>query len=59
MQESLSEIWRLVLSEMENILSKPSFETWLKSTTPLSIKKDTIIIEVPNDFTKMASKSLL
>ncbi|MGI6319161.1 MAG: chromosomal replication initiator protein DnaA [Firmicutes bacterium] len=52
MQESLSEIWRLVLSEMENILSKPSFETWLKSTTPLSIKKDTIIIEVPNDFTK-------
>ncbi|MGI6328081.1 MAG: chromosomal replication initiator protein DnaA [Dethiobacteria bacterium] len=52
MEESLSQVWHLVLSEMENILSKPSFETWLKSTTPLSIKKDTIIIEVPNDFTK-------
>ena len=52
MEKNLSKIWGLVLSEMENILSKPSFETWLKSTTPLSIKKETIIIEVPNDFTK-------
>lgn len=52
MQERLTEIWRSVLSEMEKILSKPSYETWLKSTAPVSIKNDTIIVEVPNDFTK-------
>ena len=32
--------------------SKPSFETWLKTTRPLALKDQDLIVEVPNDFTK-------
>jgi len=52
MDEHLAEIWRSFLSEMENILSKPSFETWLKTTRPLDLKGQNLIVEVPNEFTK-------
>ncbi len=50
--EHLGEIWHSFLSEMENRLSKPSFETWLKTTRPLSLKGENLIVEVPNEFTK-------
>ncbi|NLX90235.1 MAG: chromosomal replication initiator protein DnaA [Firmicutes bacterium] len=52
MDEHLAEIWRSFLSEMEKMLSKPSFETWLKTTRPLALKDQDLIVEVPNDFTK-------
>ncbi len=52
MEEKLSSIWRSVLTEMEQVLSKPSFETWLKTTRPLSFQNNTIIVEVPNEFTR-------
>jgi chromosomal replication initiator protein len=52
MEEQLANIWRSVLSEMENILSKPSYETWLKTTKPLVLQNETLIVEVPNEFTK-------
>lgn len=45
-------LWEKVLDEAERKLSKPSFETWLKPTKPLSIKENRIIVEVPNDFTR-------
>ncbi len=52
MEERLSSIWRSVLWEMEKVLSKPSFETWLKTTRPLAFQNNTIIVEVPNEFTR-------
>ncbi len=52
MSEYLSNIWRAVLVEMENHLSKPSIETWLKNTRPVSLQENTFIVEVPNDFTR-------
>lgn len=52
MNHNLAVIWQQVLSEIEKKLSKPSFETWLKSTKPVSLYNQTIMIEVPNDFTK-------
>lgn len=52
MEERLNELWRIVLSEMEQTLSKPSFETWLKTTKPLALQDNTLIVEVPNEFTK-------
>lgn len=52
MSEHLSNIWRAVLSEMENHLSKPSIETWLKNTRPISLQENTFVVEVPNDFTR-------
>ncbi len=52
MSDHLSSIWRTVLSEMENHLSKPSIETWLINTRPISLKENTLVVEVPNDFTR-------
>ncbi len=52
MTDDVSLLWEKVLEEAEKKLSRPSFETWLKSTKPLSIKNGIIIVEVPNDFTR-------
>ena len=52
MNDYLADIWRSVLFEMKNILSKPSYETWLKTTKPLTLQNETLIVEVPNEFTK-------
>jgi len=51
-KNNLVDIWQNVLKRMESKISKPSFETWLKSTTPLSMENDVIIIEVPNEFAR-------
>jgi len=52
MDEFLGEIWRSFLGEMEKNLGKASFETWLKTTRPISLKGENLIVEVPNEFTK-------
>lgn len=50
--EHLEELWGQVLKEMEKQVSKPSFETWLKSTKLLSYKQDTLTIAAPNSFAR-------
>ncbi|MBB6176272.1 chromosomal replication initiator protein [Anoxybacillus tengchongensis] len=50
--ENISDLWSKALAEIEKKISKPSFETWLKSTTAHSLKGDILIITVPNEFTK-------
>lgn len=52
MSLELAEIWHAVLKELEKKVSKPSFETWLKTTRPLSLHNDLLLISAPNDFTK-------
>ena len=52
MEKELLEIWQATLDEIATKMSKPSFETWLKTTRPVSLNDNTLIISVPNDFTK-------
>ena len=52
MEQELLAIWQATLDEIEKKMSKPSFETWLKTTRPISLTEDTMVISVPNDFTK-------
>ncbi len=52
MDQELLDIWQATLSEVEKQVSKPSFETWLKTTRPVSLNNGTLVISVPNDFTK-------
>ncbi len=52
MDHDLLEIWQVTLAEVEKKISKPSFETWLKTTRPVSLNNGTLVISVPNDFTK-------
>ena len=52
MLENIADLWDKALSIIEKKISKPSFETWLKSTKAHSLKGDTFIITVPNDFAR-------
>lgn len=46
------EIWDKTLDIIKVELTEVSFNTWLKSITPLTMSDDTIIFHVPDDFTK-------
>jgi len=52
MEQQISDLWQKSLSLIEEQLSKPSFETWLKSTKPLAYYNNTIVVGVSNDFAK-------
>ena len=47
-----ADIWQSILSELEKDLSKPSFDTWFKSTNLLAIEDNQLAIVVPNEFAK-------
>ncbi|MFT8363827.1 MAG: chromosomal replication initiator protein DnaA [Sporolactobacillus sp.] len=49
---NLQEIWSQALESIKKKLSKPSFETWLKETRAQSINGQTLIISVPNEFSR-------
>ncbi len=46
-----SEIWQQVLSVIQTKLSKPSFDTWFKSTKAVFQNDDVIVVTAPNVFT--------
>ncbi|WP_203248267.1 chromosomal replication initiator protein DnaA [Sporosarcina beigongshangi] len=50
--EHLEELWSEVLSKVEQKISRPSFETWLKSTKLMSYGEENVTIAVPNSFAK-------
>ncbi|WP_096438038.1 chromosomal replication initiator protein DnaA [Alteribacter populi] len=50
--ENLSDLWQQALKNIEDKVSKPSFETWLKSTKAEAIEQDTMIIIAPNEFAR-------
>lgn len=50
--EELEAIWSKVQEEMEPLMTKPSFETWLKPTKPWKIEEGNLYIEVPNEFAR-------
>lgn len=50
--ENLQDLWNRVLEALEARVSKPSYETWLKSTKANDIKEDTMIIVAPNEFAR-------
>ncbi len=52
MLENIADLWAKALQEIEKKLSKPSFETWLKSTKAHALQNDTLIITAPNEFAR-------
>ncbi|MBA2872905.1 chromosomal replication initiator protein [Anoxybacillus calidus] len=50
--ENIHDLWNKALAEIEKKISKPSFETWLKSTKAHSLKGDTLVIIAPNEFAR-------
>ena len=52
MYSQIEEIWEKTLTVIKVELTEVSFNTWLKSIQPISIKNDIITFSVPDDFTK-------
>jgi len=48
----VGELWHHVLAVIEGRLSKPSFETWLKSTKAIALQDNTVIVAAPNEFVR-------
>ena len=50
--DHLEKLWDDVLSKIEERISRPSFETWLKSTKLIAYEEENVTIAVPNTFSK-------
>jgi chromosomal replication initiator protein len=50
--ENINELWAATQKKIQEKISKPSFDTWLKETSAQTIKEDTLIISAPNEFTR-------
>ena len=50
--DQYEELWGQVLSMVEQKISKPSFDTWLKSTKMIDFKQNVVTISAPNSFTR-------
>ncbi|PIZ98371.1 MAG: chromosomal replication initiator protein DnaA [Candidatus Magasanikbacteria bacterium CG_4_9_14_3_um_filter_32_9] len=46
------QLWESVLGELELTISKANFTTWFKNTFIVSLDNDSVVIGVPNAFTK-------
>ncbi|MEI0737732.1 DnaA N-terminal domain-containing protein [Paenibacillus sp. JTLBN-2024] len=52
MERQVQELWHEVLSMIQKKISKPSFDTWLKSTKAVSLQDNILVIGTPNTFTQ-------
>jgi chromosomal replication initiator protein len=50
--ENIADLWNNALANIEKKISKPSFDTWLKSTKAHSLQGDLLIITAPNEFAR-------
>ncbi|WP_059105095.1 chromosomal replication initiator protein DnaA [Shouchella shacheensis] len=50
--ENVHDLWDQVLGKMETKVSKPSYETWLKSTKANTLQNEVITITAPNEFAR-------
>ncbi|UOF91757.1 chromosomal replication initiator protein DnaA [Fodinisporobacter ferrooxydans] len=52
MDRRAQELWENTLAALENRLSKPSYETWLKATKAHSFDGQSLFIQAPNEFVR-------
>lgn len=52
MSLKLEEVWGNTLKLIKNELTEVSFNTWLKTIEPISLKDKSIVLGAPNEFTK-------
>lgn len=52
MSAQLNELWEKTLNIIKGEMTEVSFNTWIKSITPLNITDNIIKLGIPNDFTK-------
>jgi len=48
----INEVWNAMLESIQERVTRPSFETWLRHTKPLGAEGSTIVVGVPNQFAR-------
>jgi chromosomal replication initiator protein len=51
-ESPIHDLWQQVLSVVQKKISRPSFETWLKSTKALSFNDQYVVVCAPNNFAR-------
>lgn len=52
MEDYLKRFWNRVLERLQLQLSRPTFETWIKSTTAQELENNCLVIRTPNPFAR-------
>lgn len=52
MEIKLEKLWEKVLEILQVKLSRPTFETWIKTASPEQLENDCLIIRTPNPFAR-------
>lgn len=50
--ENIHDLWKVALEKIEEKISKPSFDTWLKDTKAESLEGSTLTVSAPNEFAR-------
>ncbi|OLN22331.1 chromosomal replication initiation protein DnaA [Domibacillus antri] len=50
--ENIDDLWNKVLENIQTRISKPSYDTWVKSTKAHSLHGDAIVVAAPNFFNR-------
>nr|WP_295972446.1 chromosomal replication initiator protein DnaA [uncultured Bacillus sp.] len=50
--ENIADLWDRTLANIQTKVSKPSFDTWLKSTKAHSLQGNSLVITAPNEFAR-------
>jgi chromosomal replication initiator protein len=50
--ENIDELWQAALEKIEEKVSKPSYDTWLKNTEAVELNKTDLIVAAPNEFAR-------
>ena len=50
--ENIADLWDKALANIETKVSKPSYDTWLKSTKAHSLQGNSLVITAPNEFAR-------
>ncbi len=48
--EDIKSIWEEALSYLSLEISRPGFETWIKTLKPLTLEGGKIVLQTPNKF---------
>ena len=52
MSDELNAMWANALSVLYNELSGPSFDAWLRPSSPVAFSDGTLLVQVPHEFAR-------
>jgi chromosomal replication initiator protein len=51
-ETTAANLWESIASRLREALTETTYETWFGHARPVSLREDSLVVEVPNDFTR-------